>query len=49
MKKKKLIKKYKKSLIAEAIIPYTATGFSFEDLIDNITEADNLTILIGMA
>lgn len=38
-------KNHKKSLIAEAIIPYTATSLSFEDLIDNITEGDNLTIL----
>lgn len=35
MKKKKLIKKYKESLIAEIITPYTATCFSFEDLYEH--------------
>jgi hypothetical protein len=45
MKSKKIIKKHKKSLIAETITPYRATSFSFEDLLDNIVEGDNLTVL----
>jgi site-specific DNA-methyltransferase (adenine-specific) len=44
MKKKKITKR-KKSLIAETITPYTANSLSFEDMLDNIVQDDNLTIL----
>ncbi len=45
MGRKKKTTKRKKSLIAETITPYTANSFSFEDMIDNIVQGDNLTVL----
>lgn len=44
MKKKKTTK-CKKSFIAEAVIPYVANNFSFEGMLDNIIQGDNLRIL----
>lgn len=44
MKKKKITKR-KKLLIAETIAPYTVTSLSFEDLLDNVIQGDNLTVL----
>lgn len=46
MKKKKTTK-CKKSFIAEAVIPYVANtfSFSFEGMLDNIIQGDNLRIL----
>ncbi|MFN3739082.1 MAG: DNA-methyltransferase [Thermodesulfovibrionales bacterium] len=44
MKKKKIAIR-QKSLIAEAVTPYTVYNLSFENMVNNIVQGDNLSIL----